>query len=265
MSDMPQLTDEEHARYEWQMWTPEVGEEGQRKLKAASVLVSRIGGVGGTAAYYLAAAGVGKLVLAHAGSVRPGDLNRQLLMTTDWLCKPRVECAQRRLKELNPHVEVVTVDENLTDSNAAAIVGQADFIVDAAPLFDERFAMNRAAVEQGKPLVECAMFDLDAQLTTIIPAESPCLRCVYPVDPPYWKRAFPVFGAVAGMIGAMAAMEVIKLITGIGEPLKNRLLCINLRTMEFRKLPIARDEQCPVCGKPSRNTPATGPAPNGVT
>jgi len=260
MSDLPQLSDAEQARYEWQMWTPEVGEEGQRKLKAASVLVSRIGGVGGTAAYYLAAAGVGKLVLAHAGGVRSGDLNRQLLMTTDWLDKPRIESAERRLRELNPHVEVVTVGENVSDSNAASLVGQVDFIVDAAPLFVERFAMNRAAVEQGKPLVECAMFDLDAQLTTIIPKESPCLRCLYPVDPPHWKREFPVFGAVAGMIGAMAAMEIIKLITGIGEPLKSQLLCVNLRTMEFRKLPIARVEECLVCGTPPHLLPATGPA-----
>ena len=247
MPELLFLTDAERARYEWQMWTPDVGEEGQRKLKAASVLVSRIGGVGGTVAYYLAAAGIGKLVLAHAGNVKPGDLNRQLLMTTDWLGKPRVESAQRRLQELNPHVEIVALNENVSDVNAAAIVKQADIVVDAAPLFSERFAMNRAAVEQGRALIECAMFDLGAQLTTIIPGSTPCLRCLYPVDPPHWKREFPVFGAVSGMIGALAALEVIKLITGIGEPLTNSLLMINLRTMEFRKLPTVRDGQCPVC------------------
>ncbi len=248
MSELPFLTDAERARYEWQMWTPDVGEEGQRKLKAASVLVSRIGGVGGTVAYYLAAAGIGKLVLAHAGNVKPSDLNRQLLMTTDWLGKPRVESAQRRLNELNPHVEIVAINQNVSDDNATTIVKQADIIVDAAPLFSERFAMNRAAVEQGRVLIECAMFDLDAQLTTIIPGSTPCLRCLYPVDPPHWKREFPVFGAVAGMIGALAALEVIKLITGIGEPLTNSLLLINLRTMEFRKLPTVRDDQCEECG-----------------
>jgi len=248
MPELPFLTDAERARYEWQMWTPDVGEEGQRKLKAASVLVSRIGGVGGTVAYFLAAAGVGKLVLAHAGNVKPGDLNRQLLMTTDWLGKPRVESAQRRLQELNPHVDIVALNENVSDANATAIVKQADIVVDAAPLFSERFAMNRAVVEQGTALIECAMCDLDAQLTTIIPGSTPCLRCLYPVDPPHWKREFPVFGAVSGMIGALAALEVIKLITGIGEPLTNSLLLINLRTMEFRKLPTVRDDQCPVCG-----------------
>lgn len=248
MLDLPKLTDAERARYEWQMWTPDIGEEGQRKLKAASVLVSRLGGVGGTVAYYLAAAGIGKLVLAHAGHVRPSDLNRQLLMTTDWLGKPRVESAQRRLNELNPNVGIVAVNENISAENATDVVKHADIIVDAAPTYAERFAMNRAAVEQGKPLIECAMFDLDAQLTTIIPGMTACLRCLYPVDPPFWKREFPVFGAVSGMIGAMAALEVIKLVTGICEPLTNSLLLINLRTMEFRKLPTVRNGQCEVCG-----------------
>lgn len=247
MAELPTLTDAERARYEWQMWTPDVGEEGQRKLKSASVLVSRLGGVGGTVAYYLAAAGIGKLVLAHAGNVKPSDLNRQLLMTTDWLGKPRVESAARRLNELNPHVEIVAINENITDVNATTIVQQADIVIDAAPLFSERFAMNRAAVEQGRALIEGAMFDLDAQLTTIVPGSTPCLRCLYPVDPPHWKREFPVFGAVSGMIAAMAALEAIKLITGIGEPLTNRMLHINLKTMEFRKLPVVRDDQCPVC------------------
>ena len=248
MTELPLLTDAERARYEWQMWTPDVGEAGQRKLKAASVMVSRIGGVGGTVASYLAAAGVGQLVLAHAGNVKPGDLNRQLLMTTDWIGKPRVESAQRRLQELNPFVEILAFNENISDANVTALVKQADIVVDAAPLFSERFKLNRAAIEQGRALIECAMFDLDAQLTTIIPGSTPCLRCLYPVDPPHWKREFPVFGAVSGMIGALAALEVIKLITGIGEPLTNNLLSINLRTMEFRKLPTVRDDQCPVCG-----------------
>ena len=246
---LPQLSDAEKARYEWQMWTPDVGEEGQRKLKAASVLVSRLGGVGGTVAYYLAAAGVGRLVLAHAGNVKPSDLNRQLLMTTDWLGRPRVESAERRLRELNPNVEIHTAAENLSSSNAAALAGEVDIVVDAAPLFSERFAMNQAAVAQNKPLVECAMYDLDAQLTTIIPGKTPCLSCLYPEDPPNWNREFPVFGAVSGMVASMAAVEVIKLITGIGEPLVGHMLWINLRTMDFRKLPIALRFGCEVCGE----------------
>ena len=242
------LSDAEKARYEWQMWTPNVGEAGQQKLKNTSVLVSRLGGVGGTVAYYLAAAGVGKLVLAHAGNVKPSDLNRQLLMTSDWLGKPRIESAARRLAELNPNVELVSVGENLNEDNAAELVGQADIVVDAAPLFNERFAMNRAAVQQNKPLIECAMFDLDAQLTTIIPGESACLRCLYPADPPNWKREFPVFGAVSGMIASLAAVEVIKLVTGLGNTNTGKMLWANLQTMEFRQLPTAKRPDCEVCG-----------------
>lgn len=243
----PQLSDAERARYEWQMWTPDVGEAGQRKLKQASVLISRAGGVGGTVAYYLAAAGVGKLVIAHAGNVKPSDLNRQLLMTTDGLGKSRADSASLRLRELNPNVDTVCVPENISEANVDGLVQQVDYIVDAAPLFTERFAMNRAAVQQSKPLIECAMYDLDAQLTTIIPGQTACLRCLYPEDPPTWKREFPVFGAVSGMIASMAAVEVIKLITGIGEPLTNRMLWANLRTMAFRTLPTARRPNCDIC------------------
>jgi len=247
-TNLPPLNEEEAARYEWQMWTPEVGEEGQRKLKAASVLISRVGGVGGTVAYYLAAAGVGHLHLAHAGNVKPSDLNRQLLMTADWLGRPRVESASRRLSELNPNVQVTTSPCNLDQETADELVSGVDIVVDAAPLFEERFAMNAAACAHSKPLVECAMFDLDAQLTTIIPGQTPCLRCLYPENPQHWKREFPVFGAVSGMIASTAAVEVIKLITGIGSPLTNSLLTCDLRTMDFRKLPLRKNPACPVCG-----------------
>ena len=241
------LTDNEKARYEWQMWTPDVGEAGQQKLKDASVLVSRLGGVGGTVAYYLAAAGIGKLVLAHAGNVKPSDLNRQLLMTTDWLGKPRIESAERRLKELNPNVEIEGVDENINEVNAESLVNKVDIVVDGAPLFTERLAMNKAVAHQRKALVECAMYDLTAQLTTMIPGETPCLSCLYPEEPAEWKREFPVFGAVSGMIASMAAMEVVKLVTGIGEPLLNKMLWINLRAMSFRTLPLQRRPDCEIC------------------
>ena len=204
------LSDEERAIYEWQMWLPDLGEEGQEKLKNASVLVSRVGGVGSVVAYELAAAGIGKLVLAHAGNVKPSDLNRQLLMTHDWIGKPRIDSIRRRLLELNPRLDLVTVDENINESNADAIVRQCDVIVDCAPLFTERFAMNHAAIQQSKPLIECAMYDMEAQLTTILPGQSPCLRCIFPEAPPTWKREFPVLGAVSGTVACMGAVEAVK-------------------------------------------------------
>lgn len=247
MSTEPSLTDHERAVYEWQMWIADFGEAGQRKLKSSSVLISRCGGVGGTVAYYLAAAGIGKLILAHAGTIKPSDLNRQILMTEPGLGTLRVDSAAERLRELNPRVEVVTVAENISSDNVARLVGRADIIADCAPLFGERFLMNREAVRQHKPLVDSAMFDLELQLTTIVPGRTPCLACLYPTEPPAWKRQFPVLGAVAGSIACLAAMEVIKVLTGLGEPLLGRLLIGNLRDMTFRTVSVKRNPECPVC------------------
>ena len=191
---MAPLTDHEKAVYEWQIWVPGFGEAGQQALKDASVLVSRVGGLGSVVAYELAAAGIGRLVLAHAGDIKPSDLNRQLLMTHDGLGSSRVESAQRRLKELNTRLEIVAVPENVTEENAAKLVGEVDLVVDCAPLFPERFAMNRQCIQQGKPLVDCAMYDCEFQITTILPGQTPCLACLFPEDPPAWRREFPVFG-----------------------------------------------------------------------
>ena len=173
LSQVQSLTDIERQVYEWQMWVTGFGEEGQQRLKGASVFISRCGGVGGAVALELAAAGVGKIILAHAGNLKPSDLNRQILMTHDWLSRPRVECAAQRLRALNPRVEVVTVAENVSEANVARLVEQADVVADCAPLFQERFLMNREAVRQGKPMVECAMYELEAQLTTIVPGRTP--------------------------------------------------------------------------------------------
>jgi molybdopterin/thiamine biosynthesis adenylyltransferase len=241
------LTDEERAIYEWQMWVPDFGESGQEKLKSASVMVSRVGGVGSVVAYELAAAGIGKLVLAHAGNVKPSDLNRQLLMTHDWIGKPRIESIRRRLLELNPRLEIVAVGENVSQANVADLVDQCDLVVDCAPLFPERFAMNDEAVRQNKPMVECAMYELEAHLTTILPGNSACLRCLFPQDPPTWTREFPVFGAVSGTVACMAAMEAIKTIAGIGTPLADRLLKMDLRDMSFHRLKLSRRPDCPTC------------------
>ncbi|GAA3554909.1 HesA/MoeB/ThiF family protein [Snuella lapsa] len=245
---MKQLTAEELATYEWQLDVPDHGVEGQERLKNSTVLVSRCGGLGSVVAYELAAAGIGTLILAHAGNVKPSDLNRQLLMTHDWLGKPRVESAERRLKELNPRLNIISVPENINEANAEKLVGMADVIVDAAPLFEERFLMNREAVKQGKPLVDCAMYELEAQITTVVPGETACLSCLYPEQPIAWKRRFPVFGAVSGTIACLGAMEAIKLISGFGEPLKNKLLTMNMRTMDIQTIGIKQRKGCAVCG-----------------
>lgn len=245
--NLPELTAEERAIYEWQMWLPGFGEAAQRRLKGASVLISRVGGLGGNVAYQLAAAGVGRLVLAHAGKVLPGDLNRQLLQTHARLGLPRMEHIVQRLRELNPRLEVTAVEENVSDSNAAALVAQADVVVDAAPLFEERLALNRAAVAARKPMVECAVYAFEAHVTTFIPGRTGCLQCLVPEIPPDWKRQFPVLGAVSGTAGCLGAVEVVKLLTGLGEPLAGVRLVMDLGTMEFRRLKLARRADCPVC------------------
>lgn len=248
---MAKLTDVEKATYEWQMWVPDFGEAGQEKLKDASVLISRAGGLGGVVAYELAAAGIGKLIIAHAGDVKHSDLHRQLLMTYDWLGKPRSESIARRLNELNPHIEIEAIPENISEENAERICGKADVIVDCAPLFEERYAMNRQAIIQNKPLVECAMFDCEAYITSVDPGRSACLACLYPEKPPTWKRQFPVFGAVSGTVGCMGAMEAIKLISGIGTPLFDQMVTMDLRDMNFRKVKTFRDPNCAVCAMSS--------------
>ena len=242
------LTDFEREVYAWQTTVEGFGEEGQRRLKGASVLVSRCGGLGGVVAYELAAAGVGRLVIAHAGEVKPSDLNRQLLMTQAGLGRPRVDSIVARLQDLNPRLDVEAVAENVSEQNAERLVAAADVAIDCAPLFPERRAMNQAAHLQGKPVVECAMYELEASITTLSPPNTPCFECLYPVDPPAWRRRFPVFGAVSGAVGCLAAMEAIKLIGGFGEPLFGRMLSYDLRDMSFQTRRLACRPDCRRCG-----------------
>ncbi len=241
------LTEEEAATYEWQIWTDGFGELGQRRLKNSSVLISRCGGLGSVVAYELAAAGVGRLLIAHGGNVKHSDLNRQLLMTHDWLGKPRIETVEARLKDLNPRLEIVPVAANLDQELAEELVPQADICVGAAPLFEERFAMNDACVRHGIPLVDCAMFDTSATITTFPANGRPCLRCLTPETPEYWKREFPVFGATSGTVACMGAMEAIKLLAGFGEPLRGRVIQFDLRDMKFHELSLENIPHCETC------------------
>lgn len=254
MSKLPKvpadsLTEEEKATYEWQIWTEGFGEEGQRRLKNSTVLISRCGGLGSVVAYELAAAGVGRLIIAHGGNVKPSDLNRQLLMTHDWLGKPRIDTIKHRLKDLNPRLEVVPIGANLDDELAEKWVPEADVCVGAAPLFQERFAMNDACVRHQKPHINCAMFDTEATISSFPAGGQPCLRCLTPDIPEYWKRQFPVFGATSGTVACMGAMEAIKLLAGFGQPLFGKLVHIDLRTMSFNKFDVETVADCTTCGK----------------
>ena len=247
-----ELSDEERATYEWQIWVPDFGEQGQLRLKNASVLVTRCGGLGSVVAYELAAAGVGKLILAHGGKIKPSDLNRQLLMTHAGLGTSRVESARRRLLEFNPRLQIETLAENVNEKNAESLVAQADVVVDCAPLFEERLLLNREVMAQRKPMVDCAMYDMEAHLTTIIPGQTPCLRCLYPEPPHMWRREFPVFGAVSGMVACLGAMEAIKIIAQFGKTLAGKLATYDLRDMTCRTMAIQQDPNCPLCSNLDR-------------
>jgi molybdopterin-synthase adenylyltransferase len=253
------MTDEERQTYEWQMWTEGFGERGQESLKSASVLVSRVGGVGSAVAYYLAAAGIGRLVLAHGGAIRHSDLNRQILMTHAALGTSRVQSATKRLQELNPRLRVDAVEENMSSANAEKLIAKVDLVVDCAPLFEERYAMNSAAVKLRKPLVECAMYEMEVHVTAILPGKTPCLSCLYPQTPTAWKRQFPVFGAVAGVAGTLGATEAIKILSGLGKPLYGRLLTMDLNDMSSRVLQMKRNPDCAVCGGAGATEPHPGP------
>ena len=247
----PELSVDEREAYSWQLPVGGFGEAAQRRLKGASVLVSRVGGLGGMVAFELAAAGVGRLVLAHGGILRTDDLNRQLLMTHDHVGKPRIESAVARLRALNPRVDLVAEPANVGEDNAARLVAMADVVVDCAPLFEERYLLNREAMRQGRPMVEAAVYDLEFHLTTFLPGRTGCLRCLYPQPSPTWTRRFPVLGAVSGTAGGMAALEAIKVITGFAPPLAGRLLAVDLRSHRTSRLAVRRLPGCPDCARSS--------------
>ncbi|MEC7881975.1 MAG: HesA/MoeB/ThiF family protein [Verrucomicrobiota bacterium] len=246
---LPELTEFEREVYSWQTTVTGFGEEGQQRLKGATVMVSRVGGLGGLVAFELAAAGVGRLVLAHGGDLKPSDLNRQLLMRHDAIGQVRIETAVQTLKGLNPRIEIISVPENVNESNVDELVSQSDLVIDCAPLFEERYAMNDACMRFVKPMVECAMFETEAYITSFAPGKTACLRCLYPEKPDDWKRRFPVIGAVSGMVGCLGAMEAIKILTGLGDPLYNRLLNCDLRSMSFNTVQLKPSKDCQVCVK----------------
>ncbi|MEA5448088.1 HesA/MoeB/ThiF family protein [Leptolyngbya sp. CCNP1308] len=245
---LPILTATDRDRYRRQMMLPGLGEMGQRQLKGTTALVTGVGGLGGTAALYLAVAGVGKLILVRGGDLQRDDLNRQVLMTDDWVGQPRVFKAQSTLAALNPDIEIEAVCDYVTAENVDALVQQADIALDCAFDFKERDLLNAACVRWGKPMVEAAMNDMEAYLTTVIPGETPCLTCLFPEKPEWDRWGFGVLGAVSGTLACLAALEAIKVITGLGDPLLGQLLTMDLARAEFAKRHAYHDPDCPVCG-----------------
>jgi len=232
---------------ERQLTVPGFGLRQQRRLGASTVLVAGVGGVGGAAATYLAAAGVGRLVLVHPGALEEPDLNRQTLMRPDQIGRPRVVCAAETLRAHHPGVYVEAYDCGIGDVRVPALVAGADLVVDARHNFPERFALNQLCVDARVPLVIAAMSGTDAQLL-VVDRGGPCLRCVFPEGDPDWQPlGFPVLGAVAGTVGCLAAMEAVKVLGGFGRIDAGRLVQLDLAELDVRSFRVHRDVECPTC------------------
>jgi adenylyltransferase/sulfurtransferase len=251
--ELPKLTNDEISRYSRHLILPEVGMEGQQKLKAARVLCVGTGGLGAPLALYLAAAGVGTIGLVDFDTVDSSNLQRQIIHSTATVGKLKVDSAEIMLKGLNPHLNVVKHNTMLTSANALEIFREYDIIADGTDNFQTRYLVNDACVLLGKPNAYGSIFRFEGQASVFATEDAPCYRCLYPEPPP--PGLVPscaeggVLGILPGLIGVIQATEVIKWILGIGESLAGRLLLVDALTMKFRTLKLRKNPECPVCGE----------------
>ncbi len=249
---LPTLSHEEILRYSRHLILPDVGVEGQRKLKAARVLLVGAGGLGSPAALYLAAAGVGTLGLVDFDLVDRTNLQRQILHGTSKVGTSKLESATERIRDINPHVRLETFETRLTSHNALDIIRQFDVVLDGTDNFPTRYLVNDACVLLGKPNVYGAIFRFEGQASVFHAAKGPCYRCLYAEPPP--PGLVPscaeggVLGVLPGIVGSIQALETLKLILGVGESLIGRLLLFDARRLTFRELTLQKDPGCPVCG-----------------
>jgi len=250
------MDDRQLLRYSRHILLPQIGIEGQERLRRARVLVIGLGGLGSPVAMYLAASGVGTLALTDADRVDLTNLQRQIVHTSEGVGSLKTESAARTLRALNPDVELVLLERRLDDRELSEQVQLADIVVDGSDNYETRFAVNRACVAARTPLVSGAVVRFEGQVTVFEPArpESPCYRCLYHEndEPPEPCAQFGVLAPAAGIIGSVQAAEVLKLLMGVGTPLTGRLLLLDVLTMEWREMRLRRDPSCPVCGGRSR-------------
>lgn len=250
--DTVQLEREELLRYSRHISLPEVGVEGQKKLKAASILLVGTGGLGSPLAMYLSAAGIGRLGLVDFDKVDVSNLHRQLIHGTKDIGRPKIESARESIQDINPHVTVETHETALTSENALEIIANYDLVIDGTDNFPTRYLVNDACVLSNKPNVYGSIFRFEGQASVFATENGPCYRCLFPQPPP--PGAVPncaeggVIGVLPGIVGLIQANEAIKLILGQGNPLIGRLLLFDALAMKFREVKLKRDPNCPVCG-----------------
>ena len=249
---LPELTTDDLSRYSRHLILPEVGMEGQQKLKAAQVLCVGTGGLGSPLAFYLAAAGIGTLGLVDFDVVDASNLQRQIIHSTKDIGRKKLDSAEEKLKALNPALNVVKYDTMLTSANALEILKDYDIVADGTDNFPTRYLVNDACVLLGKPNVYGSIFRFEGQASVFATEQGPCYRCLYPEPPP--PGLVPscaeggVLGILPGLVGVIQATETIKLILGNGEPLIGRLLLVDALNMRFRELKLRKNPDCPVCG-----------------
>lgn len=251
-SELPTLTSAELQRYSRHLTLPAVGVDGQRRLKAARVLIVGAGGLGSPTALYLAAAGVGTLGLVDFDVVDVTNLQRQILHGSSGIGRSKLDSARARLHDINPHVTIETHAVQLTSANALDILKTYDIVVDGTDNFATRYLINDACVLLNKPNIYGSIFRFDGQASVFATTDGPCYRCLYPEPPP--PGMVPscaeggVFGVLPGLVGTIQATETLKLILGLGESLAGRLLLVDALSMQFRTVRISRDPLCPACG-----------------
>ena len=252
METMTQLTRDQILRYSRHLIMPEVGIEGQQKLRDAGMLLIGAGGLGSPLGLYLAAAGVGRLGIVDFDTVDFTNLQRQIIHRTEDVGRLKVESAKERIHAINPDVEVTAYNTKLSRDNIMELIKPYDIVIDGTDNFPTRYLVNDACIFQKKPNIYGSIFRFDGQATVFAPFKGPCYRCLYPEPPP--PGMVPscaeggVLGVLPGVIGMIQATEAIKLIIGNGEPLIGRLLLYNALKMEFREVKLKRDPRCPVCG-----------------
>ncbi|MCB0856712.1 MAG: molybdopterin-synthase adenylyltransferase MoeB [Solirubrobacterales bacterium] len=253
------LTPEQRDRYSRHILLPEVGVEGQIKLLNAKVLLLGAGGLGAPTALYLAAAGIGTIGIVDDDVVDASNLQRQVIHNTSRVGEPKSASARQTIEELNPDVNVVEYNVRLDADNILEIIEDYDIIVDGADNFPTRYLLNDASVRLRKPVVSASILSFDGQISTFVPYEGPCYRCLYPTPPPPELApscsANGVLGAMAGQMGLLQANEVLKLVLGIGEPLVGRLLLYEALGTHFTELKVRRDPECPICGPNAPEVP----------